>query len=230
MLRFTGTVLTGALLLTSSLATSQEAIDLDTPEKRFSYAIGQNIGTGIKGDLGESGFDPEAFAAAIRDVFADGGRMTEEEMSAAFSELQAIQQEALAKAAIARLAENKKYLEAKAAEDGVESTESGILYRVLTPGEGDKPTAADQVTVHYTGRLTDGKVFDSSVERGSPATFPLQGVIPGWTEVLQLMPVGAKWDVWLPAALGYGERGAGEDIPPNAVLNFEIELISIVGK
>ena len=230
MLRFTGTVLTGALLLTSSLATSQETIDLDTPEKRFSYAIGQNIGTGIKGDLGESGFDPEAFAAAIRDVFAEGGRMTEEEMSAAFGELQAIQQEALAKAAIARLAENKKYLEAKAAEDGVESTESGILYRVLTPGEGDKPTAADQVTVHYTGRLTDGKVFDSSVERGSPATFPLQGVIPGWTEVLQLMPVGSKWDVWLPAALGYGERGAGEDIPSNAVLNFEIELISIVGK
>lgn len=230
MLRFTGTVLTGLLLLTSSLAASQEAIELDTPEKRFSYAIGQNIGTGIKGDLAESGFDPEAFAAAIRDVFGDGGRMTDEELQAAFSELQAIQQEALAKAAIAKLAENKAYLEAKAAEDGVEGTESGILYRVLTAGDGDKPSAADQVTVHYTGRLTDGTVFDSSVERGSPATFPLQGVIPGWTEVLQLMPVGSKWDVWLPSALGYGERGAGEDIPPNAVLNFEIELISIAGK
>ena len=230
MFRFTATMLTGALLLTSSLAGSQEVIELDTPEKRFSYAIGQNIGTGIKGDLGESGFDPEAFAAAIRDVFADGGRMTEAEMSAAFGELQAIQQEALAQAAIARLAENKKFMEAKAAEDGVEATESGILYRVLTAGEGDKPTAADQVTVHYTGRLTDGKVFDSSVERGSPATFPLNGVIPGWTEVLQLMPVGSKWDVWLPSKLGYGERGAGEDIPPNAVLNFEIELISIAGK
>lgn len=230
MLRLSGVFLSGALLLTSSIATAQEAIELDTPEKRFSYAIGQNVGSGIKGDLESAGFDPEAFMAAIRDVFGDGGRMSDEEMQAAFTELQSIQQEEQAQAAVAVLAENRKFLDAKAAEDGIEVTESGIAYRVLTAGEGAKPAATDEVTVHYTGRLTDGKVFDSSVERGAPATFPLNRVIPGWTEVLQLMPVGSKWDVWIPSELGYGQRGAGEDIPPNAVLNFEIELISIGGE
>ncbi|MFK7943737.1 MAG: FKBP-type peptidyl-prolyl cis-trans isomerase [Paracoccaceae bacterium] len=230
MLRFSGVLFTGALLLSSSLATAQEAIALDTPEKRFSYAIGQNVSSGIKDDLGGSGFDPEAFMAAMRDVFADGGRMSDEEMQAAFGELQAVQQEAQAQAAVAELAENRKWLEAKEADDGITATESGILYKEITAGAGAKPTAADSVTVHYTGRLIDGKVFDSSVERGEPATFPLGRVIPGWTEVMQLMPVGAKWDVWIPSDKGYGTRGAGEDIPPNAILHFTIELISIEGQ
>ena len=230
MLRTSGVLLSGALLLGSTFATAQEAIELDTPEKRFSYAIGQNVGTGIKDDLGSSGFDPDTFMAAIRDVFAEGGRMTEEEMQAAFGELQAIQQEAQAQAAVADLAENRKWLAAKAAEEGVQATESGILYQEITAGAGNKPTAADTVTVHYTGRLTDGSVFDSSVERGEPTTFGLGRVIPGWTEALQLMPIGAKWDIWIPSELGYGPRGAGEDIPPNAILHFTVELISIAGQ
>ncbi|MEM1297682.1 MAG: FKBP-type peptidyl-prolyl cis-trans isomerase [Pseudomonadota bacterium] len=230
MLRFSGVILAGALALTTLPTLAQEATELDTPEKRFSYAIGQNIGTGIKDDLGAAGFDPDAFIAAVRDVFGEGGKLTEEQMQAAFAELQAKQQEAQAQAAVAALAENKKWLEAKAAEDGVSATESGILYTELSGGEGAKPTAADSVTVHYTGRLADGKVFDSSVDRGQPATFPLGGVIPGWTEILQLMPVGSKWDVWIPSELGYGPRGAGGDIPPNAILHFTIELLSIEGQ
>lgn len=230
MLRTTGVLLSGALLLTSSIVTAQEAIELDTPEQRFSYAIGQNVASGIKGDLEGAGFDPEAFIAAFRDVFGDGGRLSDADLQAAFSELQAIQQEAQAQAAVAALAENKSWMAAKAAEDGIEATESGILYQILTDADGAKPAATDSVTVHYTGRLTDGKVFDSSVERGSPATFPLNRVIPGWTEVLQLMPTGSKWDVWIPSDLGYGTRGAGDDIPPNAILHFTIELLSIEGQ
>lgn len=229
MLRSFGAVLTGAMLLSSSIASAEEAIVLDTPEKRFSYAIGQNVGNNIKGDLEAAGFDSEAFIAAIRDVFGDGGRLSDPEMQAAFGELQAAQEKLAAAAAEEVLADNVKWLAAKAAEDGVQSTQSGLLYTVTEAGSGAKPTATDSVTVHYTGRLIDGTVFDSSVQRGQPATFGVGQVIPGWTEALQLMPAGSTWEVWIPSELGYGARGAGEDIPPNAILNFTIELIAIAG-
>lgn len=114
--------------------------------------------------------------------------------------------------------------------DGVITTASGLQYRVVTEGDGPKPTARDTVNVHYTGKFLDGRVFDSSVERGQPISFPLNGVITGWTEGLQLMPVGSTFEFWIPPNLAYGTRGAGGVIPPNATLYFEVQLLGIAGR
>mgnify|MGYP000668244921 FL=1 len=124
--------------------------------------------------------------------------------------------------------EGEKFLAENKSKKDVFTTESGLQYQVVTEGTGDKPTATDKVKVHYTGTLLDGTKFDSSVDRGEPMEFPVNGVIKGWTEVLQLMPVGSKYIVWIPSDLAYGERGAGQDIKPNSTLKFEIELLEIV--
>lgn len=126
------------------------------------------------------------------------------------------------------LEEGKAFLADNAKKSGVVSLESGLQYKVITMGNGQKPTPSNRVKVHYTGKLLNGKVFDSSIERGEPITLSLNNVIKGWTEVLQLMPTGSKWIVYIPSDLAYGERGGGDDIPGNATLIFEIELISIV--
>ena len=135
-----------------------------------------------------------------------------------------------AAAAAKAVEEGKMFMEENAKKDGIITTESGLQYRVVTQGEGTMPTTADTVKVHYTGRLLDGTVFDSSVQRGQPATFPVTGVIKGWTEALLLMKAGTTVEVWLPPEIAYGERGAGADIGPNATLNFDIELIEVIGK
>ena len=124
--------------------------------------------------------------------------------------------------------EGEKFLAENKSKKDVFTTESGLQYQVVTEGTGDKPNATDKVKVHYTGTLLDGTKFDSSVDRGEPMEFPVNGVIKGWTEVLQLMPVGSKYIVWIPSDLAYGERGAGQDIKPNSTLKFEIELLEIV--
>jgi len=124
--------------------------------------------------------------------------------------------------------EGQRFLEENAQKEGVSSTESGLQFRVLTQGEGDIPARQDRVRVHYTGRLIDGTVFDSSVQRGQPAEFPVSGVIPGWVEALTLMPVGSKWELYIPQELAYGERGAGASIPPFSALIFEVELLEIL--
>lgn len=124
---------------------------------------------------------------------------------------------------------NEEFLSENKKKDGVVVTESGLQYKVITQGTGAKPKAEDVVRVHYTGKLTDGTVFDSSVQRGEPAEFPVNQVIPGWTEALQLMPIGSKWELTIPAKLGYGERPAGP-IPANSILQFEVELLDIVKK
>ncbi len=121
----------------------------------------------------------------------------------------------------------KKFLDENSKKSGVKTTASGLQYEILKEGKGPKPAATDTVVVHYHGTTVEGKVFDSSVNRGKPATFPVNQVIPGWTEALQLMPVGSKWKLVIPSALGYGERGAGADIKPNSVLVFEVELLEI---
>ena len=126
------------------------------------------------------------------------------------------------------LEEGNAFLEKNKAREGVTTTESGLQYEVIKEGTGPKPTAEDVVKVHYHGTLINCKVFDSSVDRGEPAQFPVGGVIPGWVEALQLMPVGSKWKIYLPASLGYGERGAGGNIQPNTTLIFEVELLEIV--
>jgi FKBP-type peptidyl-prolyl cis-trans isomerase FklB len=124
-------------------------------------------------------------------------------------------------------ADGEKFLAENAKKEGVKVLPSGLQYKVITPGTGKSPKATDTVTTHYKGMLIDGTEFDSSYKRGEPATFPVSGVIPGWTEALQLMKEGAKWQLFLPSNLAYGERGAGRDIGPNATLIFEVELISV---
>ncbi|MDX9881357.1 MAG: FKBP-type peptidyl-prolyl cis-trans isomerase [Prolixibacteraceae bacterium] len=122
----------------------------------------------------------------------------------------------------------KSFLETNKAKEGVVTLPSGLQYEILKEGNGPKPTAEDKVKCHYHGTTIDGKVFDSSVDRGEPAEFPVNGVIPGWVEALQLMPVGSKWKLYIPAELAYGERGAGADIGPNSALVFEVELLEII--
>ncbi|MDR2233129.1 MAG: FKBP-type peptidyl-prolyl cis-trans isomerase [Tannerella sp.] len=131
------------------------------------------------------------------------------------------------KAAEAAKEAETRFLAENKSKEGVITTESGLQYKVLKLGEGDHPALTDKVTVHYTGKLLDGTVFDSSEERGEPATFGLSQVIPGWTELLQLMPLGSRYMAWIPSSLGYGERGAGERIKPYSTLIFEVELLGI---
>ncbi len=217
-------------------ATSQSDADaplkLETKVQKTSYAIGMDIGSNIA--KGEFEIDADALAQGLRDGLGKGDAplMTEEELR---ETLMALQQELMQKQ-MAMLqeqsAENKEkgtaFMEEFKTREGVQSTASGILYREITPGQGQKPSAEDIVTVHYQGALVDGTQFDSSQERGEPATFPVGGVIPGWTEILQLMPQGAKWEVVIPSELAYGEQQAGPVIQPNSTLVFEIELLDVV--
>ena len=198
------------------------ALDLEDSVQKLSYAIGVNIATGMTQEIGD--VSATAFEHAIRDVMADDTKMSREDSEAFMrQQINQIRQE---KIELAK-AEGVAFMEANKVKPGIETTASGLQYKVLSAGNGPKPTANDRVKVHYTGSLPDGKVFDSSVERGEPAVFGVGQVIAGWTEALQLMPVGAKWKLFIPQELGYGERGAGQDIPPFSPLVFEVELISI---
>jgi FKBP-type peptidyl-prolyl cis-trans isomerase FklB len=160
--------------------------------------------------------------------------MTDEEVKAAMAGLKAAaqknQEAKMAQAGDANKKEGDAFLAANKAKDGVVTLPSGLQYKILTAGTGAKPTAADTVICNYKGTLINGKEFDASSKHGGPATFPVSGVIKGWTEALQLMPVGSKWQLFIPPDLAYGQRGAGGDIGPGATLIFEVELVSIKGK
>jgi FKBP-type peptidyl-prolyl cis-trans isomerase len=203
---------------------------LTTPEQRLSYGIAYGLGMRMKAD--GIPLDSTAFGAGLADaVEGKEARMTQEEIS---KEMEAYQEKAQAEQAVAQEALSKAnaeaataYLAANAAKQGVVTTATGLQYEVLTEGKGPKPTADDTVEVHYRGTLVDGTEFDSSYSRGETVTFGVGQVIPGWTEALQLMPVGSKWKLAIPADLAYGAGGAGNVIGPNAALVFEVELISI---
>ena len=200
------------------------AQNLKTEMEKVSYSLGVNVAKSVKSQGLES-IDADAVARAFKDVFEDNKLELSEEESNAI--LQEYFTKLASKANVANLAEGQKFLEENAKREGVVTTASGLQYEVLSKGEGDSPKETDKVTVHYHGTLIDGTVFDSSVERGQPATFPVNGVIPGWVEALQLMNPGAKYKLFIPSSLAYGERGAGGSIGPNATLVFEVELISI---
>jgi FKBP-type peptidyl-prolyl cis-trans isomerase len=189
---------------------------------RMQYALGYQLGKDLVGIEAR----PQDLAKGIEDGRADAkARLSDEEMNAALAMLEQRINEQRAKSQAAdsekALADGKAYLESNAKKPGVKTTASGLQYRVVTEGTGRKPTVADAVTVHYKGTLTNGKEFDSSYKRGEPVTFPLSGVIPGWTEGLQLMPVGSKFELAIPPELAYGAQGA----LANQVLLFEVELI-----
>jgi len=192
--------------------------------KQAGYAIGYNIGSQVARQGLEVDQDQmvEGLKAAMS---GEQPKMSPQQMQGV---LQMLQQMAMQEQAQANAASGEEYLEENAEKQGVKTTDSGLQYKVIEAGEGEAPEASDTVTVHYTGQLTDGTVFDSSRQRGEPATFPLDGVIPGWTEGLQLMKPGAKYQFVIPADLGYGQRGTpGGPIPPNATLIFDVELISV---
>ncbi len=193
--------------------------------QKFSYALGMSISANLI-QSGVKTVHPTAFITALQDVFSGvPPRMKPEDanqiLESFMAESQAADGSKNLEEGIAFLAENAK-------KDGVIELPSGLQYEVITDGEGDLPTATDQVKCHYHGTLIDGTVFDSSVERGQPATFPVNGVIQGWVEALQLMSVGSKWRLYIPAELAYGQNGAGGVIGPNSTLIFEVELIEIV--
>lgn len=210
----------------------QKETQLKTATQKFSYAVGMDLGQNFKEQGVE--LDVEAFSQGLKDAL--GGtpsRLSEEEIRAAVQELQ----EGLAQGrmneedrtlAQKNEEEGKKFLEENAKRPGVVVLPSGLQYEVITPGNGPSPTPSDVVKVHYRGTLVSGKEFDSSYKRGQPATFPVSGVIDGWSQALPLMQTGAKWKLFIPPHLAYGSRGAGPDIGPNATLIFEVELLEVV--
>jgi FKBP-type peptidyl-prolyl cis-trans isomerase FkpA len=207
--------------------------DLESFEGRSSYAVGADIGTNLK----QTGVELElsGVMAGISDALE--GReiqLTDEEMREVLQELstrmQTAQQQQFEEATERNIAEGQAYLAENGQREGVVTTASGLQYEVLTQGTGPRPSATDQVSVNYRGTLVDGTEFDSSYERGEPVTFPINQVIAGWTEALQLMPVGSKYRFVIPSNLAYGERGSGPVIGPNSTLTFEVELMAIVGR
>ena len=202
-----------------------------TKQEKSSYAIGINIGNNLKHDGLE--LDYNAFMQGIRDAYDGKNQFTDQEMQEIFKEIQAdlqakqMEQQAKQKdIAAAEIEKGAKFLAENKKNPEVKETASGLQYMVLQEGKGEHPTATSRVTVHYTGKLIDGTVFDSSVDRGEPITFGLNQVIRGWTEGLQLMTPGSKYRFFIPYNLAYGEQGAGGAIPGGATLIFDVELIS----
>lgn len=209
---------------------AQEKVKLENQTDKVSYSIGLDIGKSFKSQGVE--LNAAALAQGIKDGLGGGpALMTEEEMMKTMEEFQnqmmAKHESSMSDAGSKNKTEGDAFLAENKGKPGVTTTASGLQYKVVTAGTGPTPKGTDQVTVHYRGRLLNGKVFDSSYERNQPATFPVNGVIQGWQEALQLMPLGSKWELYIPGDLAYGPRGAGSDIGPNALLIFEVELLSI---
>ena len=198
----------------------EEELDLSSDLAAASYIIGYQQASNLKSQ-GNGMIDLATYQAGIADALSDAEAQVPEDR-------EAFVMEALRQAmTTAKTASGEAYREENAAREGVVTLPSGLQYEILVEGSGAKPSATDTVVTHYHGTLTDGTVFDSSVERDSPASFPVNRVIAGWTEALQLMPVGSKWRLVIPPELAYGERGAGNTIPPHATLVFEVELLEI---
>ncbi|MDG6235190.1 FKBP-type peptidyl-prolyl cis-trans isomerase [Glaesserella parasuis] len=204
-----------------------EQVKLESVEAKGGYGIGLQIGQQLLG----SGLDvePEAVVKGIFDMLNQSPPALDlNEVTKALQELSQRAEAEQAKAFETLAAEGKAFLDENKKHPSVKETESGLQYEVLVEGTGKVPAKTDKVRVHYTGSLIDGTVFDSSVKRGTPAEFPVTGVIAGWVEALQMMPVGSKWRLTIPHNLAYGERGAGASIPPFSTLIFEVELLDIV--
>jgi FKBP-type peptidyl-prolyl cis-trans isomerase FklB len=222
---------------TGTAAKSAAAPALTTRKQKFSYALGMNIGSGLGANLKKQSVDVDStlVSQGLKDAMSGGKtRLTQGEMQAVLTEVQnevkKQQQEKTQQAAAANKTEGEAFLAANKSKDGVVTLPSGLQYKILTAGTGPKPTASDSVKCNYRGTLINGTEFDSSYKRGQPATFAVGQVIKAWTEALQLMPVGSKWQLFVPSSLAYGERGAGAEIGPNATLIFEVELLSIEEK
>jgi FKBP-type peptidyl-prolyl cis-trans isomerase FklB len=216
--------------VTDATVTTEETSPLASVDQRLSYIVGENVARQFTSD--GITLDTDALALAVADVVeGKESRLSEEDKRNTIQEIQARAQETQKAEKDALATTNTEagalYLAANAEKEGVVITASGLQYKELVAGEGETPTANDTVTVNYKGTLVDGTVFDSSYDRGQPATFPVSGVIPGWIEALQLMKVGDKFELAIPSDLAYGPGGTGPVIGPNAVLVFEVELLEI---
>ena len=202
---------------------------IETEQQKTSYALGMNVGMSLKQIPQE--LELEAVKQGLHDILSDSKLAMEQEeyaavMQAFQAKMQAEQQKAAADKVAKNAAEQQAFIEKNKDAEGVVTTESGLQYKVLKAGEGDCPTLENTVKVHYEGKLLDGTVFDSSIQRGEPIEFGVGQVIKGWTEALQLMNAGSKYQLFIPSELAYGERGAGNLITPGAMLTFEVELLS----
>jgi FKBP-type peptidyl-prolyl cis-trans isomerase FklB len=224
-----------AMTMCAAVALSGAAFAADAPElkgekERISYSIGMDIGGNLK--RGAVEVDPDMLAKGLKDSYTGGNTLlTEDQARQAIEDFQnalmAKKAEEMQKLSEKNKADGEKFLAENAKKEGVKSLPSGLQYKEITPGKGKSPKTSDTVTTHYKGTLIDGTEFDSSYKRGEPLSFPVSGVIAGWTEALQLMKEGAKWQLFIPSNLAYGERGAGGVIGPNTTLVFEVELISV---
>jgi FKBP-type peptidyl-prolyl cis-trans isomerase len=223
---------TGAAKTTGTKAATA-APALNTKKEKVSYAIGADLGGKLKSSSID--VDPTILTRALKDALTGAkSAMTDDEIRATLADLTKDLQAKQATVTKEKADKNKKegeaFLAANKTKEGVVALPSGLQYKIMKAGTGPKPTAADTVVCNYKGTLIDGKEFDSSYKRGQPATFPVGGVIKGWTEALQLMPVGSTWQLFIPSDLAYGDRQAGPDITPGATLVFEVELMSIQPK
>jgi len=225
MFRRLGLISVSALPLLMACTAGSQKVELKTDDQKVSYTIGQQIGSGIKAQ--KLPIDVDVLAASIKDVL--GGkpsRLSQEEQQATMMRMQQKMQETQTGEGKENKAKADKFLAENKGKKGVKATASGLQYEVITEGKGASPKATSTVKVHYRGTLLDGTEFDSSIKRGTPAEFPVNGVIKGWTEALQLMKVGSKWKLTIPPDLAYGEQGR-PSIPPNSLLQFEVELLEI---
>jgi len=214
----------------SGASFAADAPELKTDKEKISYSIGMDIGGNLK--RGSVEVDPDLLAKGLKDSYGGGKTiLTEDQAAQALADFQealmAKQAETMKVLSEKNMADGEKFLAENAMKEGVKVLPSGLQYKEITPGTGKSPKPADTVTTHYKGTLIDGTEFDSSYKRGQPATFPVSGVIPGWTEALQLMKEGSKWQLFVPPKLAYGEKGVGQVIGPNATLIFEVELLTV---
>ena len=216
--------------LAYGICSASEPVELKTENDKINYSVGYRLGS----DFQRQGVEMNsAIVQKGIDDATGGGEalMTEEEMRTVMmtmaTRIKAEQMEKMKKQGAENVKAGEAFLAENAGKEGVKTTDSGLQYKVITAGEGKSPQKSDKVTVHYRGTLIDGTEFDSSYSRNEPATFGVGQVIPGWTEALQMMKEGDKWEIYIPSKLGYGERGAGAKIPPNSTLIFEVELISV---
>jgi FKBP-type peptidyl-prolyl cis-trans isomerase FklB len=218
------------ILLMANVSFAKEDAVLKDEKDRLSYAIGMDIGNGLKRQ--NIDLNPEIVAQGIWDSLSgEKTLMTEQEyrdtMNAFKQEMSKKQQAQMQEFSEKNKKDGENFLAENKTKEGIITLPSGLQYKVVQAGTGKSPKSSDTVTVNYKGTLIDGTEFDSSYRRGQPASFPVKGVIPGWTEALQLMKEGAKWELYIPSNLAYGERGAGRNIGPNSTLIFEVELISV---
>ncbi len=210
---------------------------LTTDKDKLSYALGANVGKGLAQKMKSDSLDINnaIFLRAMKDALTGAKpALTEDEEKAQLekldTDLRSKQEAKMAMAGDVNKAKGDAFLAANKSKDGVVTLPDGLQYKIIAPGTGPKPTATDTVSANYRGTLIDGTEFDASSKHGGPQSFPVNQVIPGWTEALQLMPVGSKWQLYIPSDLAYGSRGAGGAIGPNSTLIFDIELVSIQGK